>query len=266
MLTKLRTALLAVATLLLGTVAQGQQDPTLAALVREFHKTTVFWRQFDVAQQIAETGDVRVLNELEPWLTHEDRHLRGNAAFVFAKLGDPRGFETIRAMLTDRSYRPLGQGIPGGSFNTAAPGWWLESQIGADRYYAVHLLGELKDSRAVPVLIPLLNDEGINYHVAWALGHIGDRRATQPLIAALGNRDALMRVSAIQSLEKLNATEAVTQLRALLNDQAMPRAGPRLTVADAARAAIAKLELSPNHAMEPSAQRRSWAPRLIASR
>jgi hypothetical protein len=33
----------------------------------------------------------------------EDRHLRGNAAFIYAWLGDPRGFDVIAAILSDRS-------------------------------------------------------------------------------------------------------------------------------------------------------------------
>ena len=51
-----------------------------------------------------------------------------------------------------------------------------------------------------------------------------------------------MRVSAIQALEALDAKEAIPQLRGLLNDQALPSAGPRVTVGDTAKAAIAKLQ------------------------
>lgn len=54
-----------------------------------------------------------------------------------------------------------------------------------------------------------------------------------------------MRVSAIQALEKLEAVEALPQLRALLNDQALPRAGDRVTVAETAKSAIAKLQKEP---------------------
>jgi HEAT repeat protein len=68
------------------------------------------------------------------------------AAFMFAALGDSRGFDVITAILNDRSDRPAGQGIPKGR-------WSLQGQIDADRYYAVHLLGELKNPSAVPVLV-----------------------------------------------------------------------------------------------------------------
>lgn len=183
------------------------------------------------------TGDSRALQRLEPWLDHADRHRRGNAAFVFAGLADPRGLETIGLMLTGRSARPEGQGIPGGRYSAAG-------QIRAERYYAVHLLGE-REPRAVDVLIPLLDNGEINYKVAWALGEIGDARATPPLMAALGNRDALVRISAIQALVKLGATEALPRLRELLSDDGLPSAGDRVSVAETARAAIARLQKEP---------------------
>jgi HEAT repeat protein len=208
-------------------------------------QTTNFSRQLEVGKQIANLGDVGALPVLESWLTHEDRHLRGNAALVFASLGDGRGFDALRGILTDRSYRPLGQGIAFVAGNMAAPAWWMPAQIGADRYYAVHLLGQLKDPRALDLLVPLLDDAEINYAVAWALGEIGDRRAIQPLIATLRDRDAHVRISAIQSLEKLGATEGLTAIRALLTDNALPNAGDQVSVAATAKAAIAKLQREP---------------------
>jgi HEAT repeat protein len=208
-------------------------------------QTTNSARQLEVGKQIVSVGDAAVLRVLEPWLRNEDRHLRGNAAFVFASFGDARGFETLRGILTDRSSRPKGQGVPGGSFNLAQPDWWLPAQIQADRYYAVYLLGQLKGRRAADMLLPLLDDTDLDYHAAWALGEVGDARAVGPLIAVLRNPDALARISAIQSLEKLGATEALPAIRTLLADRALPRAGDQVSVADIAKAAIAKLQREP---------------------
>jgi HEAT repeat protein len=142
-------------------------------LLQQFETTRVFWRQFEVAKAIVATKDTGVLPKLQSWLTDDDRHLRGNAAFIYARLGDTRGFDVITAILRDYSERPEGQGIPGGR-------WSLRGQIRADRYYAAHLLGDLKDHGAVPILVPLLNDPDLNYIVPWSLGQIGDRSAVHP--------------------------------------------------------------------------------------
>src|SRR3984893_5686977 len=84
---------------------RGQQRPTVAELLQQFETTAVFWQQFEVAKAIVAANDTRVLPKLQSWLTHEDRHLRGNAAFIYAGLGDPRGFDAIVGILGDRSER-----------------------------------------------------------------------------------------------------------------------------------------------------------------
>jgi HEAT repeat protein len=90
-----------------------------------------------------------------------------------------------------------------------------------------------------------LQDEHINYNVAWALGELGDRQAIDPLIEALRDRSSDMRVSAIRALEKLGARESLPQLRELLNDLERTHSGAQVTVADATKTAIAVLESKP---------------------
>ncbi len=64
--------------------------------------------------------------------------------------------------------------MPGGN-------WSVDAQIAADRYYAAHLFGDLKDVRAVAILIPLLKDRvRVNVIVPWSLGEIGDRAWLSP--------------------------------------------------------------------------------------
>jgi HEAT repeat protein len=72
-------------------------------LLDRFKMEKVFWRQFEIGQALAAANNRGAIAELEMWLTHDDRHLRGNVAFVLGRLGDPRGFETIAAILADRS-------------------------------------------------------------------------------------------------------------------------------------------------------------------
>ena len=140
-------------------------------------------------------------------MADEDGHLRGNAAFVLARLGDPRGFETLAAILSDHAPRPIGEGVSGSTGPGRAT---VKQQISADRYYAANLLGRLKDQRGVALLVPLLNDPDVDSIVPWSLGRIGDRRAIQPLIAQLRLDDPTKRVSAIWALEQLKAGEGET--------------------------------------------------------
>jgi hypothetical protein len=95
-------------------LGRGQQRQSAAELLAKFKSTGIFWQQFEVAKKIVEVRDTSVLPQLESWLSYDDRHLRGNAAFVFAALGDRRGFDVITAILGDRSNRPEGQGAVGG--------------------------------------------------------------------------------------------------------------------------------------------------------
>lgn len=115
-------------------------------------------------------------------------------------------------------------------------------QITADRYYAAHLLGDLKDPRAIPILVPLLRDPEIHEIVPWSLGQIGDRSAIAPLIASTSDADPNMRVLAIGGLVELKATEALPRLRQLLNDNARSSFGQMESVSEAAEAAIIKLQ------------------------
>jgi len=191
-----------------------------------------------VAKKIVALRDKSVLQDLEPSLSDDDRHVRGNAAFVFAGLGDDHGFQVIKAILEDRSNRPSGQGFPGGN-------WTLQEQIRADRYHAAHLFGDLKDARAVPILVPLLRDKEVNWIVPWSLGEIGDKSAIRPLIETLDDDSADMRVMAIYALQQLDAKEALSKIRALLDDNDRTHFGKFVSVADAANAALTQLESRP---------------------
>ncbi|HEY2433535.1 MAG TPA: hypothetical protein VGI12_12740 [Vicinamibacterales bacterium] len=211
---------------------------TAAELVQQFRDEKTFWKQFEIGKAIVDKHDASVLPALTDWLQHPDRHIRGNVAFIFASFGDSRGLQTIADVLSDRGERPEGQGIPG---VTGDGRYHFEAQVAADRYYAAHLLGDLKDSRGVEFLVPLLDDPQTQFIVPWSLEQIGDKRAIQPLIAALDREDPSMRVYVIYALEALHAKEAVPRLLKLVNDNRRSRLGSLVTVSEAAKAAIAAL-------------------------
>jgi HEAT repeats len=209
--------------------------------LEQFQNAQYFWQQLEVARRIVALHDRRVLPPLARWLTAEDRHVRGNAAFISASLGDHRGYEVIVALLNDRSWRPTGQGIPG-FIGLRGSGYDSAPQIRADRYYAAHLLGDLKDPRAVAVLIPLLTDRDVQYIVPWSLGQIGDPAAVAPLIQTLSDKNPDMRVLAMYGLEQLHATEALPALYRLIDDTEKTHFDKLIPVGEAAKEVIAQLE------------------------
>jgi HEAT repeat protein len=147
--------------------------------------------------------------------------------------------QVITDMLTDRSDRPEGQGLATASSDGR---YHVERQIATDRYYAAHLLGDLRDPRAVPILVPLLKDKEVNSIVPWAFGRIGDKSAVGPLLDALDEGNPSMRVLSIYALETLNAKEALPRLISLLDDHRKSNFGAQVSAAEAAKAAIAKLQ------------------------
>ena len=110
-------------------------------LVEQFKTTTRFWKQFEVAKQVVALHDKSVLQELEPWLSNEDMHLRGNAAFIFASLGDDRGFQVIKAILENRSPKP------GSNFGHEEWGEQSQSTYDGPYYPRERLFGEFSRHR-----------------------------------------------------------------------------------------------------------------------
>ena len=216
-------------------------DGDVRELIARYQAESVFWQQVEMTDAIVERATRRDLMSLEPWRGHADRHLRGNVAFLFARMGDRRGLDVIVNMLSDRSpQRVLGPGLAIEMGSEPSPGK-IAAQIQSDRYYAVHLLGELRDRRAVDVLIPLLDDPEINYNVAWALGQIGDGLAVPALVRALKDKNALVRSIAIGALVELDAKSALPAIEALEGDETYPNAGKRITVGATAREAAKTL-------------------------
>ncbi len=236
------TLICLLATLASPCLAQ-RQAATAPELISAFQSEPVFWRQEELGEQIAAVAKLQDLSPLEPWLAHKDRHVRGNVAWLFARLGDPRGFDTLVGILDDHSaeravYPPaISLSQPDRLEEYLRSPEALGRQIYDDRYYAVHLLGTLKDPRALDVLIPLLDHDEVNYNAAWAIGEIGGARAVAPLIAALSHRDPQVRVGAVFALEHMRAKEALPHLAALFDDPAVPSGGEQVPIGTTARRA-----------------------------
>ena len=214
-------------------------------LLERFRASDVFYEQHDIARALIAQHERSVLPELVPYLRAEDRHMRANAALVFAGLGDPRGFYVLVSILNDRSVRPDAQGLVyrGGIHEGGGP--HLEQQIATDRYYAAVLLGELKDPRAIPALISLLEEPEVNFGAVGALEEIGGQQAVTALIKRLSDHDPSIRVLAIRALTHLHSKEAIPAIYRLLNDEDHSHVDDLVSVGEAAKEALMQLGVDP---------------------
>ncbi|NQU20499.1 MAG: HEAT repeat domain-containing protein [Candidatus Nealsonbacteria bacterium] len=186
-----------------------EKGDAMAELLRRFETATYFWQQLDIAEQIVKTGDRSVISQLLPHLDSEDEHLRCNAGFVLAGLGDDRGLEAIISELKTKKAR-LSERIRSDTGRR-----FLEQRYG---YYAIQVLGKLRDKRAVPVLIEFLDKEEKFLSIEWALGEIGDKRAIGALKRVLEHEDPRRHLWAGCALAKLGDPVGIPTVAKFLKD------------------------------------------------
>jgi len=92
------------------------------------------------------------------------------------------------------------------------------------RHLACELLGDIRDAKAVPVLLEALADKdefgtSVASVAARALGRIGDRAVIPQMVKALESPDRDLRYESARTLGILRADEAKAALRKLLKDQ-----------------------------------------------
>ena len=86
------------------------------------------------------------------------------------------------------------------------------------RVVCVDILGRIKDKRAVPVIIDVLNEKRMTmrYNAARSLGDIGDKKAAPALIKLLGDDEWQVRFYAVEALGKIGDKSAAKPLANLL--------------------------------------------------
>jgi HEAT repeat protein len=94
----------------------------------------------------------------------------------------------------------------------------LDSEDLEIRRTTIIALGRIGDSRAVPALVRLLNEESEIVIVAGALAKIGNRQAFEALLKLIGHPDATVRQAVIASLNSLGHPEMPKYALKLLND------------------------------------------------
>lgn len=117
-----------------------------------------------------------------------------SASSILATIGDSRVVDVLTGAL-------------------ASPDWIV-------RMHAAKGLGRIADPRAVPAMMPLLQDKvkAVRVEIAGALAHIG-QAAVPCLVEALHSREWLIKLHAIEALSKMKSPETVEPLLfVLFND------------------------------------------------
>ena len=175
-----------------------------------------------------------LLNALMQTLRHQQPGTFGGCAHSLVEaLGDfghNAAVEPLLALLRNPEYRTEAAAALAriGSTRAVDPLIDILQKRQLERYDSFHVL--LRDERAVSPLIDLLQNGSARRRAeaAAALGRIGDRRAAQPLAAAVGHRDLAVRFHAGVAVSRLGGTAGI---RAFLADLESPRRGARACAA-----------------------------------
>ena len=227
-------------------------DRAIAPLVNALRdEDSVVWRR--AAEVLGELSDEQAVGPLICVLEDEASIVRRRAAEVLGKIGHERAIEPLINAFRDddpvvrrRAAKALGQigaeravgpliaaladkdpSIRRGAIE--ALGTILEvpqlvdlaSEAKSVRQSGARALGQLGDKRAVEPLIATLRDRdpSVRLRAAEALGQLGDKRAVEALIVAtIRNRDPSVRRRAADALGKLKAEQSVEPLINALQD------------------------------------------------
>lgn len=164
------------------------------ALINAFDDTDADVRRF-VTGALDRIGADAVL-PLVSALKSDSWRTRYHAADTLGLLGDERAVDPLIATLSDPNERV--------------------------RNRAMHSLGDLRDPRAVPALIEALDDRRNGGYPALPLGRIGDIRALDAMVAALGHQDSYVRYLAAEGLRELGDPKTIPHLLHALRDDHQP--------------------------------------------
>jgi HEAT repeat protein len=145
-----------------------------------------------------------------------------DAGVLVSPLGEDRA-RSPREMVLEESIPDIDELIESGDVD----GLINELRGVSWRMRAAVALGEIGDPRAVEPLIAALGDENLNVRIdaAKALGKIGDPRAVEPLIAALGDENLNVRIDAAEALSKIGVPAVAHLIVALGNEDQRVRSG-----------------------------------------
>jgi HEAT repeat protein len=199
-------------------------DPSVVpavALLLANPRPRVRQRALDVLGKI---GDVSLTDSVSSCITDPDREVVKAAIAALGNLKASPSCALIVRMLAipgldlqdTLRYTFLNFGEPAIGCLTGV----LESGSGEPLIRAMYLLGKLKASAAVPLLLVRLRDPdpSLRRFAAVALTEIGDPRAEEPFIVLLRDRDPVLRTYAAVGLMNIGGRISIRLLLAAIND------------------------------------------------
>lgn len=158
-------------------------------------------------EALGKLGDPRAVDPLVPVLKDKDWSLRSLAAKALGELKDPRALEPLVAALEDWRVQAAATAALGQLGDKRA----IEPILAAVRKPRFHGTWEVGKALArigpasLPPLLGLLADKkpNLRWLAAKALGELGDKRAVDPLSAALRDPSSSVRSGAAQALRRL---------------------------------------------------------------
>jgi len=157
---------------------------------------------------------------------HEPGPVRRSATTALGLMQNEKSF---RFMLENMTFRP---------FENTADVWRRQEGI-------ITALGERRDRRAVPYILPMVYSEYAEVRVALArtLVQLGEDQQAEALLQLLRDRMPEVRAAAAQALGELNVLEAADALNVVLQD-------PNRQVAGAAAVALEAIKQLPSGATD----------------
>jgi hypothetical protein len=189
------------------------------------------WQRATAASLLGRMKSDAAVTALIGLMGDESDDVRMAAARSLAAIGDPQAVEALASALGDPSrwtattvatdLVEMGPAAVPTLVEIASSGGSGRSGAHEAAVTAVRVLGEIRDPRAEPVLIELLEHAGdlnLRARAAAALGTVGGPLAPPALRAALQDAGWQVRAQAATSLGALGDRESVTALSAAIED------------------------------------------------
>ena len=186
------------------------QDKALNVLLEHLqHESEEIRRRAVVG--LSETGDVSVMRNLFKALKDKDWKCTVRVADTLGTYGGVSIVETVLALLKDKDVSIRQCALE--SFQTMKDGRTFHLLVEAlkdqeSREHAIEALVAMRDRRAVPVFVKMLEGDAETSLIAIrALGAFGDPQAIPPLLAQLQRQDKAIRQEVLRALAVLTNEE-----------------------------------------------------------